>query len=116
MKKYFILAAAAILTLAACSKNNIDQTSMESRAINFNTVANKATKAPISGTTYSYDCPNFGVFAYYLSTGTWNTAAANSSAVSYMDNVTVEFNDTKDIWAPSSIYYWPLQGSLTFIA
>ena len=117
MKKFFILAATALVAIAACSKNEADTTSYEkSKVINFNTVAGKATKAPITGTTYSYDAPAFGVFAYYLAEGNWNTAAANSSAVSYMNDVEVSFNDTKDIWAPASTYYWPLEGKLTFIA
>ena len=117
MKKYFFIAVAAVVALAACTKNNAEKTAYEqAKVINFNTVANKATKAPISGTTYAYDAPAFGVFAWYLADGNWNTAAANSSAVSYMSDVEVAFNDTKDIWAPSSTYYWPLEGKLTFIA
>jgi hypothetical protein len=116
MKKFFFLAVAAIVALAACSENRIDTDSIEGRVINFNTVANKATKAPISGTVYSYDLPSFGVFAYYLASGNWNTSGDNTSAVSYMNDVEVAFNDTKDIWAPSSTYYWPLEGKLTFIA
>ena len=128
MKKYFIIAAAAIVALAACSKSEIDQSSMKARVINFNTVANKATKAetfygPLSGTTYTYTANDFGVFAWYLASGDWNTSAANSSAKDYMGTgsplgtpVKVSFNDTKDIWVPSSTYYWPLQGKLTFIA
>ncbi len=117
MKKYFIIAVAVLVALAACSKTEEDKTAYEqSRVINFNTVAGKATKAPISGTTYSYNLPSFGVFAYYLASGDWNTSAANSSAVSYMDDVEVEFDDNKDIWAPTSTYYWPLEGKLTFIA
>lgn len=117
MKKFFVIAAAALVALAACTKAEINDTEFQkSKEINFVTVANKATKAPIAGTTYSYDAPAFGVFAYYLSTGTWNTAAANASASLYMDDVEVAFNDTKDIWAPASTYYWPLEGGLTFIA
>lgn len=123
MKKYFIIAAAALVALAACTKNEIDPASKikDAREINFNTVTGLATKAPISGTTYSYDCPAFGVFAYYLASGDWNTAAANTSAVSYMDDVEIRFNDSKDIWAPHDgsafvNYYWPLEGKLTFIA
>ena len=116
MKKFFALAAIAVLALASCSNNTLDPQSQKAREINFNTVANKATRAPITGTTYSYNCPAFGVFAYYLASGNWNTAAANSSAVSYMNNVTVSFDDGIDIWKPSSTYYWPLQGKLTFIA
>jgi len=116
MKKLFFLAAAAIVALAACTKNNIDVDSIEGRVINFNTVAGKATKAPISGTAYLSTYDSFGVFAWYLASGDWSTSAANSSAVSYMDDVEVAFDDTKDIWAPTSTYYWPLEGKLTFIA
>ena len=59
MKKFFILAAAALVAIAACSKNEADTAAYEqSRVINFNTVANKATKAPISGTVYSYNLPS----------------------------------------------------------
>ena len=116
MKKFFILAAAALVAIAACSKNEADTAAYEqSRVINFNTVANKATKAPISGTTYSYDLPSFGVFASYLEKNkTW--AANKATATRYMDDVEVSFDDTKEIWAPASTYYWPLEGSLSFIA
>ena len=116
MKKFFILAATALVAIAACSKNEADTAAYEqSRVINFNTVANKATKAPISGTVYSYNLPSFGVFASYLEKNkTW--AANKASATRYMDDVEVSFNDTKDIWAPASPYYWPLEGSLSFIA
>lgn len=117
MKKYFILAAAALVALAACTKNEIDPASKikDAREINFNTVTGLATKAPISGTTYSYNCPNFGVFASYLEKNkTW--AANKADATRYMDDVEVTFDDDKDIWTPSSTYYWPLEGSLSFIA
>ena len=117
MKKFFFIAMAAIAALAACTKNSIDEGSVknDSRVINFNTVTGKATKAPISGTTYSYNLPSFGVFASYLEKNkTW--AANKATATRYMDDVEVSFNDTKDIWAPASTYYWPLEGSLTFIA
>lgn len=129
MKKYFIIAVAAVVALAACTKNNADTTAYEqAKVINFNTVAGKATKAPITGTTYHYNYSSFGVFAWYLAEGNWNTAAANSSAVAYMGTkansesplaspVEITWNETKDIWAPNgTTYYWPLQGKLTFIA
>lgn len=116
MKKYFFIAVAAVVALAACTKNEADTTAYEQgKVINFNTVAGKATKAPITGTTYSYNCPDFGVFASYLEKNkTW--AANKADAVRYMDDVTVTFDDTKDIWVPEDTYYWPLEGSLSFIA
>ncbi len=122
MKKFFIIAAAAVVALAACTKTEADKTAFEnSRVINFNTIANKATKAayaggPISGGVYTYEMPAFGVFAWYLATGTWNTSAANSSAVTYMTDEEVVWNETLDIWNPTNTFYWPLEGKLTFIA
>lgn len=121
MKKYFILAAAALVTLASCMKNNADTTAYEQgKVIGFNTVVNKATKAvstvgPISGTVFSSGNDDFGVFAYYLSSGTW-ASHPDVTPAAYMSDVAVGFDDDLDIWAPASTYYWPLQGSLTFIA
>ena len=121
MKKYFFIAVAAVIALAACTKNNADTTAYEqSKVINFNTVVNKATKTvstvgPISGTTFSSTNDDFGVFAYYLSSGTW-ASHTDVTPAAYMSDVAVGFNDDLDIWAPSSTYYWPLQGTLTFIA
>ena len=122
MKKFFFLAVAAVIALAACTKNNADTTAyQQGKVINFNTVANKATKAPITGTYYTHDLAPFGVFAYYLASGDWSTSSDNTSAASYMNDVEVRFNTSKYIWAPHDgttfvNYYWPLQGKLTFIA
>ena len=43
MKKNFFLAVAAVVALAACTKNEIDETTKEARQINFTAVAGKAT-------------------------------------------------------------------------
>ena len=116
MKKFFALAAIAVLALASCSNNTLDPQSQKAREINFSAVAGKATRAPIESTYYPTDIP-FGVFCYALTNGqTW---AANSSAGQlYMDDETVSYNTTVDangIYATSTTYYWPLSGSLTFI-
>ena len=115
MKKFFIFAAAAIVALAACTKTEFDNTAYKkSRVINFNTVTGKATKAPITGNLFQSSNEAFGVFAYYLSSGTW--ASHTEDPVVYMDDVTVSFSDSLDIWAPEETYYWPLEGKLSFIA
>ena len=132
MKKYFILAAAAILTIAACSKNEADTTAYEqAKVINFNTFTGKAkTKAgPLNNLVFPHDAGAFGVYAYYLSSGTW--AANFASSKRYMGaadtsegaaaedaaaGVTVEFNNSLYIWNPNPTYYWPLEGKLTFFA
>ena len=114
MKKFFFLAVAAIVALAACSKNVIDETSNEARKINFSTVTGMNTKAPISGTVYKTTDPTFGIFCYALTSGqTW--ASNSASGQLYMNNVEISYNGTDKIWEPASVYYWPLSGSLTFI-
>lgn len=114
MKKFFILAAAALVAIAACSKNEADTTAYEqSRVINFSTVSGKATKTPLSGTVYKTTDPHFGVFCYALTDGkTWAANSADGQA--YMNKIEISYNGTDKIWEPASTYYWPLSGSLTF--
>ena len=126
MKKYFFIAVAAVVALAACSKNDIDPTTQKDRAINFSAIAGKATKAPITSTYYGTNDPVFGMFCYVLgdNTNTPGTPLAwdsnHSNADVYMDNVQIKYNSSPDIWQPYSgsafvTYYWPLSGGLTFI-
>lgn len=117
MKKLFFLAVAAVVALAACTKNEADKTSFEkSRQISFTAVAGKATKAPITTAYYPTDIP-FGVFCYALTEGQ-NWDSHSGSGQLYMDNETISYNTSDDangIYAPATTYYWPLSGSLTFI-
>ncbi|MBQ7272259.1 MAG: fimbrillin family protein [Bacteroidales bacterium] len=114
MKKFFFLAVAAVVALAACTKNEADKTSFEkSRQISFSTIAGKATKTPLSGTIYKTTDPTFGVFCYALTNGkNWTANSADGQA--YMDKIEISYNSTDKIWEPASTYYWPLSGSLTF--
>ena len=114
MKKYFILAAVALLSLAACNKIDPENPTQEKRAINFSAVAAKTTKAPITGTTYKTTDPHFGIFCYAL-TGTKTWAANSADGQLYMNNVEISYNSTDKIWEPTTTYYWPLSGSLTFV-
>lgn len=113
MKKYFIIAAAALVALAACTKSEIDPSTQKDRTINFSAVTGMNTKAPISGTVYGTGAPHFGIFCYALTSGTW--AANSASGQLYMNNEEISYNTTDKIWEPSTTYYWPLSGSLTFI-
>jgi len=115
MKKFFFLAVAAVVALAACTKNEPNTTSIEKgRVINFSTVAGKTTKTPLDGTVYKTTHPTFGVYSFALPT-VGNTWAANSSTSGvYMDKVEISYNNTDLIWEPSSTYYWPISGTLTF--
>lgn len=114
MKKFFYIAVAAVVALAACSKNEYDNASKEARQIKFATVTGMNTKAPISGTTYKTTDPTFGIFCYALTSGkTWS--ANSSDGQLYMNNIEISYNSTDLIWEPATTYYWPLSGTLTFI-
>lgn len=119
MKKYFILAAAALVTLASCVKNNADTTAYEQgRQINFSTVTGKATKAPITNNYFHHNSGSFGVYALYLDeTQTWASDFASSAfymGAASNPGVEISFDNTLNIWKSTANYYWPLQGSLTF--
>lgn len=110
MKKYIILAAAALATLASCTKIEAEkhQTAISFEALNF-----KNTKAAINSTTYPENIP-FGVFATYLENGkTWAINSADGS--SFMNDVECSFDNVGN-YAPANTYYWPLEGSVTFQA
>lgn len=115
MKKIFIIAAAALATLASCTKveNEMPQKEISFEAINYKN--NKETKAAINSAAYPTDLP-FGVFAYYLQTGTWETNGTTSSP--FMNGVECTYTRTyaTQNYAPEQKYYWPLEGSLSFIA
>ena len=121
MKKYFIIAVASVVALAACTKNNVETPSQEARQINFSAVAGKATKAPITNNYFNHELGAFGVYACYLEDGkTWDAKYDESTL--YMGTnagagVSVSYSGAPDnIWKPASNYYWPLQGGLTFFA
>lgn len=109
------LAAVAAMVLAGCTK---DESIVEQQEIGFQPLAYKAsqTKANvITGATYGTDAPSFGLFAYQLDGVTQGTFDANKAdAKLYIDNKPVEYSSNN--WRTNPKSFWPLQGSLTFIA
>lgn len=109
----------AIVTLFAansCVKLDVDTPVLkEQQEIVYKALAmkNEATKSAINTAYYPTSAPNFGVFAMYLQTGNWN--ANKEQAVKYIDGDEISYSN--NYWKPSGKnHYWPLQGSLTFIA
>lgn len=120
MKKLFFIAAIASVAFASCVKNDPAPSVTEQQAITF--------AAPVVGlntkgtdevwnnypTGAGYD---FAVWAKYyvnpadLTTGTYSTWAEGKD---YMVEIPVSYN--ANTWAPAANYYWPKNGSLTFIA
>lgn len=96
---YLLIAAAAIMA-SACAKTQADK---PDNSIHFSPVAAKSTKAIISGTTYPTN-ESFSVNAYVDGTYTY-----------FEDNV-ASYSSTSALWETSTSEYWPLSGSLDFVA
>lgn len=123
MKKYIILAAAALAALASCTKIETDAPENTGNAINFKAVNYKAqtTKAagPIAGTTYKTTDPIFGVFGFYLpGTKTWadNKADAQEFMGTASAALPVSYLSAKSTWGTADTYFWPFTGSVSFAA
>lgn len=123
MKKFFFLAALAGAALVSCTKND-PAVNEEQQLITFaSPVVSLNTK---SATEVWNNYPtaekyNFAVWAKYFvdgsydnnayTTGTYTNWAAGQT---YMNEVVVKYGN--NTWAPAQNYYWPKNGSLTFIA
>lgn len=105
MKKYIILAAAAVMALAACSK--VDSVGTD-REISFQVANRVQTKA--TGAVYNNGA--FGTYAWFTA---GSTAATSSDHAPFMINETVDL--VGGVWKTSvNTYYWPKTGSIDFIS
>ena len=126
MKKLFFIAAIAGAALVSCTKNEVAQSVNEQQEITFASpivgTTTKASETPVYGLlTGAYpETVSFGVWGWYSEAASYDAAAA----VPYMTNVEVAYNEnnhndkeTEDgAWEPSTPYYWPKNGKLTFDA
>jgi len=124
MKTNQLILAAALVVLAACSKENVDNnvSRLGGDEIGFNVVNQKATKANgaiISGTTYATD-NTFQVWG-------WQSPAADFSefadddASNFMSNLTISYcggpAGRANAWRNAvHYYYWPFTGKISFLA
>lgn len=106
MRKNIIIALAACVALAACTKNELKPVEVDQQII-FQAVVNKAsTKAMIDGNTY--DTGNtFGTVAYKVK---------GSESELYIPVSEVKYNSSDAYWSTEAAYYWPKESgsSLTF--
>lgn len=113
MKKYLLIAAAAI-AMMACTKVQVIDTKGDV-AISFSVVNHlqqtKAQTLPYTGLTYPTDVP-FGTFAWWTS-NPWTGIAADKTYV-FMDNEQISYDTANNQWVPSSTYYWTKSGLITF--
>ncbi len=105
MKKFPIIAFAACVALAACTKNEVRPVSTD-QEITFETAVYKASsKALISNATYPKTA-TFGTVAYKESTG----------KAKYFGPEEVSYNTTQHYWSTANAYYWPVNDALTFMS
>lgn len=102
MKRFIFIAAAALLCMAACTKNEIRPVDVQNE-ITFMT-ANYATKAGIVGTVF----PNTETFGAYA----W---AAGTTGTYFMNDETISYVTADNAWKPSTTYYWPKNTTVDFI-
>ena len=98
MKKYFFIAAAALVTLAACTKTQLVETPQ--REISFEVANSLQTKAD-AGVVYNNGA--FGTYAWFNNTD------------DFMVNEQV--NKSGSVWKTvDHTFYWPKTGSISFIS
>ena len=100
MKRFFILASAAIVALASCAKTQVVYKG-EPQEITFKAISGVMTKANLDGNT------TMGVYANYASTETDNAYET------FFENAV--FNDKGSYWGATPAKYWPLEGNLDFV-
>ena len=135
MKYYFIIAAAAIVAMAACTKTEIDETVVPNRKVTFQAV-NYATQTKAGPVSVFNDFKNFQCRAFLHAEGIDidnNGAFIPTSAPTYQEfftdsGETISPYDASDqiinaptastenvaYWAPSHEYYWP-KGEKSFV-
>lgn len=116
MKKLFFIAAIASVALVSCTKNDFDESPTTDKKIEFAApVVSPTTKGTLEvWNNYPQAAAyNFAVWAKYFPDGTYTTWAG-TGVKTYMEEVPVAYAD--NTWAPAQAYYWPKNGSLTFIA
>ncbi len=125
MKKFFFLAVAAVVALAACTKNEVNIPSNKGNEISYKAVnaKNTVSKAIIDHSFYAPTDPAFGI---------WGLYQAESWSANHSDDVWIGESAsaaTKITWAKdaentadseawrnaASVDYWPLTGSIVFM-
>ena len=113
MKKYFILAAAALVALTACTKVDTPTSVANSKKISFE-VANYMAQTKANETKLTEEKVN-GSNVNQFTTNAWYHSV--SDGVQYfMQNVDILWNTAPNTnqWAPAVDYFWPKTGYVNF--
>lgn len=103
------LAAASLLLAAACAKIGTLPEAVPAQALSYEVIQDK----PDTKADYSTSVP-FVSYAWFLPSGKrWDSDKADAKP--YIEGATISYNSGR--WLdPTTTYYWPKQGSLTFRA
>ena len=118
MKRFFFIAAIAGAALVSCTKNEVAPSVNEQQEISFAApVISPSTKVAEVANDYSRDL-TFSVWAHYYDKTEDNSVYTTfAEGEVYMNEVVVEHDATIAGWKnKTTTYYWPKNGSLTFIA
>ena len=105
MKKISLIALAACVVLAACTKNEVRPVSAD-QEITFETAVYKASSKALISTAAYPETATFGTVAYRESSGT----------PKYFGPEEVSYNSTQHYWSTATAYYWPVNDALTFMS
>ena len=118
MKKYFIIAVAAMAAMAACTKVDPVNNTTKDTAISFSVINHLQQTRATEGLTYPTGVP-FGTFAWWTA-GAWDQETAPQEFV-FMNNEEIKYKQLDPtnandpyVWAPNTTYYWTKSGKLTF--
>lgn len=106
MKKYFVIAFAALVAISSCTKNEIAGVADE--ALTFSVVNYvQQTRADVYPTSST-----FGVYAYF----TPENWATDGDANVFMDNLQIRYSPeyAQGQWGSDAKYFWPKSGAITF--
>ena len=102
MKKYFILAAAALVALTACTKMDVTNDT-PARRVSFNVGTFKAQTKADPGTKHALqgETESFSSLAWLHANG------ATDGTAFFGAGETITYDSTVPEWAPSTEYFWP---------
>lgn len=116
MKKFFSLAAIAVLALASCSNNTLDTSRQKEISYNAVTAKNGVTRAINDKSYYAPSDPSFGIWGLYQENGAFATDKGDGVWVGNSASSATEITYNNSAWRnAANTDYWPLTGSLVFM-
>lgn len=107
MKKYFIIAAAALVALTACTKMDFDETATPDIKIGYQ-VANYMSQTKADGSSFLTELSNMGATTNAFKSSAFIHPNGGTFGAFFNPNPeTITWNTTNTEWEPSKDYYWP---------